>query len=192
MCYTHIIIKKKVTSMDNTPLAEAKIHILYLVSEAPGVSYQMLMNRCLDSLYVDYFAFTQAVNELISGNLMDKSTEDTGTGEAVGGSETLTLTAGGIAVLNDLKGTLNNNLESHLISQANKLKEEVTKINKSTAVVKPASDGTFTLTLKDTGSSSNPVITLTVSSSEEADIISKNWRKESESITKDLLKKLLE
>jgi len=178
--------------MENTPLAEAKIHILYLVSEAPGVSYQMLMNRCLDSLYVDYFAFTQAVNELISGNLMDKSTEDTGTGEAVGGSETLKLTAGGIAVLNDLKGTLNNNLEAHLISQANKLKEEVTKINKSTAVVKPASDGSYIITLKDTGSSFNPVINLTVSSSEEADTISKKWRKESEEITKTLLKKLLE
>lgn len=178
--------------MDNSPLAEAKIHILYLVSEAPGVSYQMLMNRCLDSLYVDYFAFTRAVNELISGNLMDKSTEDTGTGEAVGGSETLKLTAGGIAVLNDLKGTLNNNLEAHLISQANKLKEEVTRINQSTAVTKPASDGTFTLTLKDTGNSYNPVIDLTVANAEEADLISKKWRKNSSEITRILIDKLLE
>ena len=68
----------------------------------------------------------------------------------------------------------------------------MTRINQSTAVVKPAADGSFTLTLKDTGSSYNPVINLTVSSSEEADTISKKWRKESEEITKTLLKKLLE
>ena len=39
--------------MSNSEVSDGKIFILYLVKHAPGVSYQMLMDKCLESLYLD-------------------------------------------------------------------------------------------------------------------------------------------
>lgn len=105
--------------------AEVKIHILYLVKNAPGVSYQMLLDKCMESLYIDFFDFSQSYNELIAGNLMDKTEIDTGTGEVIGINETLTITPGGNAILNDLIITINKQTMGYLIKAANELSEKV-------------------------------------------------------------------
>ena len=83
--------------MADFTIAEAKIRILYLVSRVPGIGYHMLMNRCLDQLYTDFFTFSRAYEELIAGNLMDRTYEDDTSSTAIGGTETLTISAGGKA-----------------------------------------------------------------------------------------------
>ena len=84
--------------MSSFTTADSKIHILYLVKNAPGVSYQMLLDKCMESLYIDFFTFCEVYNELIAGNLMDKTEADTGTGEVVGINETLSITKSGEAI----------------------------------------------------------------------------------------------
>ena len=78
--------------MSQSEISDGKIHILYLVKNAPGVSYQMLMDKCLESLYLDFFTFSRCYDELIAGNLIDKQVHDTGTAEVVGNNETLVIT----------------------------------------------------------------------------------------------------
>jgi len=168
--------------MESISVADAKIHILYLVESAPGVSYQMLMNKCMESLYVDFFAFTQAYDELIAGNLMNKSTSDNGTGEAVGGTETLTITAGGIAVLHDLKGTLNNKFEGYLKQAASELAAELKEISQVTATYEYSPNGKFVVTLKSTRNSDYFETKLEVDSKEQANEISRAWRSNSSEI----------
>lgn len=168
--------------MENISVADAKIHILYLVESAPGVSYQMLMNKCMESLYVDFFAFTQAYEELIAGNLMNKSNSDNGTGEAVGGTETLTITEGGRAVLNDLKGTLNNKFEGYLRQASSELSEELKEISQVTATYEYTSNGKFVVTLKSTKNSQYFETKIEVDSKEQAVEATKAWRSNSSDI----------
>ena len=85
--------------MSDISIAESKIQILYLVDRAPGVSYNLLMEKCMESLYTDFFTFSRSYEELISGNLMDKSSSEDFTPDAIVSTEKLTLTDGGKAVL---------------------------------------------------------------------------------------------
>ena len=55
--------------MAGLEIAQAKIHILYIVGNVPGISYHMLMDKCLSSLYMDFFTFSKAYSDLVSGNL---------------------------------------------------------------------------------------------------------------------------
>ena len=57
--------------MTDLSAADAKVHILYIVGNVPSISYHMLMDKCLSSLYMDFFTFSKAYSELIAGNLMD-------------------------------------------------------------------------------------------------------------------------
>ena len=163
-------------------IADAKIHILYFVDAAPGVSYQMLMDKCMESLYVDFFAFTQAYEELISGNLMDKSNADNGMGEAIGGTETITLTEGGRAVLNDLKCTLNNKLAGYLEKASEELKVSLENLRLVTATFEPAANGLYVAHLSTIKNDRPCKIDLTCDSKESAEMICRNWRKNSKEV----------
>ena len=46
--------------MSDISIAESKIQILYLVDRAPGVSYHLLMEKCMESLYTDFFTFSRS------------------------------------------------------------------------------------------------------------------------------------
>ena len=107
--------------MSTFTAADSKIHILYLVKNAPGVSYQMLLDKCMESLYIDFFTFCEVYNELIAGNLMDKTEADTGTGEVVGMNETLSITKSGEAILEDVESTLNKQVLAYLKKAAAEL-----------------------------------------------------------------------
>ena len=79
--------------MADISIAEAKIYILYLVRAVPGISFHMLEENSADSLYMNYFTFNQAYDELTAGNLIDKHFEMNGITDALGGTETLSKTA---------------------------------------------------------------------------------------------------
>lgn len=160
---------------DITP-AGSKIHILFLVSRAPGVSYQMLMDRCMQSLYMDFFSFSQAYNELISGNLMDKTESDTGTDEVVGINETLTITKGGSAILEDVIPSLNPQVRSYLNRAADELAAQVRSLNSIRAIVTDGSTAVLTDTSAGSGISGKITITVECASAEEAETLCRSWR----------------
>ena len=46
--------------MSNSQLPNAKLIILYILQKIPGISATDLMKQSIDSLYMDYFMFSQA------------------------------------------------------------------------------------------------------------------------------------
>lgn len=176
--------------MADFSIAEAKIHILYIVDAVPGVSYHMLMEALINSLYMDFFTFSQAYNELIAGNLMDALSKDTGTGETLGQTEVLNITAGGRAILKDLMPSLNKVVISHLDSVASSLSEQLNQLYTSTANIELTEDGLYSVNLFSDNSGKPFSCVLTVSSSDEAKKICRAWRKSDAAAISSFLKSL--
>lgn len=176
--------------MSDITVVEAKIQILYLVSEAPGVSYHMLMEHCLNSLYSDFFTFSQAYNELVAGNLMDVVGERGLESEALGGTEKIYITDGGRAVLNDLKPSLNVPLITHLDTASKELKSEVEEKKRANALVSVGEGGKYTVTLyyENNGKPFNAVITC--EDEAQAKRISRAWADAKDTAVDSLLKAL--
>lgn len=148
--------------------AEAKIHILYLVDKVPGVTYGMLRDSCMKSLYVDFFDFSDAYEELISGNLMDKNAAD-------GSGESLKITDGGRAVLGDLVGAINDKLLSVLDTIAADL-ARTREENDRVQCRKTPNGAGYDVTLKLKGDDLTSEIVIKCGSDEEADRIMRKWR----------------
>lgn len=182
----HEAFKNEVNSyiilfMDISGTADSKILILYLVKNAPGVSYQMLMDKCMESLYTDFFVFSQCYNELIAGNLMDKEEKDTGTGEVVGNNETLRITAGGEAILEDVTDTINKQVLGYLRKAAQELKDAVEEQNSVTAFSEMLADGSgrYKVTLSRLKDGRDFTCNFLCEDKTEADNIVNSWRNSS-------------
>lgn len=167
--------------------AQSKFQILYLVKNAPGVSYQALMDKCISGLYMDFFTFSEVYGELTAGDLISRRIEDTGTGEVLGKNEILTLTEGGEAVLSDLVVTLNPQMRINLDSLAGELSEQIRKMNSARAFVTPEEDGRLKVSLEGQDIS----LTLMAEDRESADRICEAWRTASGNIERLIMEELL-
>jgi len=178
--------------MSNSEISDGKIHILYLVKHAPGVSYQMLMDKCLESLYLDFFTFSKCYTELIAGNLLDKEVGDTGTGEVVGSNETLKITRGGEAILEDIESTLNLQTLGYLKKAASELTEEVRIKNSVKAFSAPSgeSDGSHIVTLSTTENGLDFSCSFKASAEQSEKIVA-SWRNNSAAGVQAFVDKLL-
>ncbi|MBR4494193.1 MAG: DUF4364 family protein [Clostridiales bacterium] len=178
--------------MTNSEISDGKIHILYLVKHAPGVSYQMLMDKCLQSLYLDFFNFSRCYNELVAGNLLDKAVGDTGTGEVIGSNETIRITRGGEAILEDIESTLNLQTLGYLKKAAAELQDEVRDKNSVKAFAKPSSDdaGMCDVTLSTVKDGRNFTCTFKAPAAEVDGILTK-WREQSSDIADGFVAKML-
>jgi hypothetical protein len=174
--------------MSDISIAESKIQILYLVDRAPGVSYHLLMEKCIESLYTDFFTFSRSYEELISGNLMNKSTSGAYTGEAVGSTENLTLTEGGKAVLKDLVSSLNGPLLAHLDEAAEEIRNEMARNSGINASMELTEDMKFRVTLSYAGDGRPFSATVTVDDEATAVRICKNWKKNCRKASDELIK----
>lgn len=174
--------------MSDISIAESKIQILYLVDRAPGVSYHLLMEKCMESLYTDFFTFSRSYEELISGNLMDKSRSGDFTGDAVGSTENLTLTDGGRAVLKDLISSLNSSLIDHLNEAAAEIVAEMSKNSGITASLEPREDGKFLVNLAADNNGKPFSCSITVDDEATAVKICKQWKKVANKASGELLK----
>ena len=162
--------------MSDISIAESKIQILYLVDRAPGVSYNLLMEKCMESLYTDFFTFSRSYEELISGNLMDKDKSGEFTADAVGSTETLTLTAGGKAVLNDLISSLSASLIQHLDSAAEEIISDMSKTSGISASMDLTENNKFLVNLSYTGEGNPFSAAITVDDEETALKLCTNWK----------------
>lgn len=162
--------------MADFSIAEAKIRILYLVSRVPGISYHLLMNRCIDQLYTDFFTFSRAYEELIAGNLMDREYDDGETAPAIGGTETLTISAGGKALLDDAMPALNSAVISNLDASVKELIEEMRLAALVTASKAPTPDGLWKVTLFSDNSGMPFRAEITVKTEAEASELCRAWK----------------
>ena len=178
------------TDRSSNTIAEAKIHILYLVDKVPGVTYHQLMDGCMKSLYVEFFDFAAAYEELIAGNLMDRAGTAPGHEDALGSTDTLTLTEGGKAVLADLTNAINNKLKETLDTIADELRAEHDRSSRITASVE-SKNGVFEVSLGYAGDKGTVNTVITANSQEEADAVVKKWRRSCEDLTGDFIGQLL-
>ncbi len=162
--------------MADFSIAEAKIRILYLVSRVPGVSYHLLRDRCLDQLYTDFFTFSRAYDELIAGNLMDKTMDDNAPSSAIGGTETLTISAGGKALLDDAMPAINATVIASLESSAKELAEEMRLASLVTSSKAPAPGGLWTVTLFSDNNGMPFRAEITVKTEDEASELCRAWK----------------
>ncbi|PWJ70267.1 uncharacterized protein DUF4364 [Ruminococcaceae bacterium R-25] len=174
--------------MSDISIAESKIQILYLVDRAPGVSYHLLMEKCMESLYTDFFTFSRSYEELISGNLMDKSKSGDFTGEALGSTENLTLTDGGKAVLNDLISSLSAGLIENLNDAAEEIRNEMSKNSGTKASMELIEGGKFKVNLATDNNGKPFSATVTVEDEKTAVKICKMWRKAASKAPSEFLK----
>lgn len=177
--------------MSRSEVSDGKIHILYLVKNVPGVSYQMLMDKCLESLYFDFFNFSKCYNELIAGNLLDREVGDTGTGEVIGSNETIRITRGGEAILEDVESTLNLQTLGYLKKAAADLLAEVEKLNSVKAFSVPADDGVSSFVTLSTVKDGRDISVRLKVPSNKADQVIASWRSRSSEITDGLIGDLL-
>lgn len=163
--------------MADFSIAEAKIRILYLVSRVPGISYHLLMNRCLDQLYTDFFTFSRAYEELIAGNLMDREMDDSDAVTAIGGTETLTVSAGGKALLDDAMPAINSTVIANLDATAKELAEEMRLASLVTSSKAPTSEGLWKVTLFSDNNGMPFRAEITVKTEDEASELCRAWKK---------------
>ena len=171
-------------------IAQAKIHILYLVDKVPGVSYHMLMDACMRSLYVEYFAFAQAYEELIAGNLMNRSGSERGKEDTIGATDILSLTDGGRAVLADIRDALNDKLRLTLDTIADELSREYLDSSRISVTKTPVPGG-IRVDLSYKGDEDSLSASITVKTSEEAESAIIRWRRECVDITGNVKDHLL-
>ena len=174
--------------MSDISIAESKIQILYLVGRAPGVSYNLLMEKCMESLYTDFFTFSRSYEELISGNLMDKSKSEDFTPDALGSTEMLTLTDGGKAVLNDLMPSLSTSLIQHLDEAAEEIRSDMAKTSGTTASMELAENNKFRVNLTYSGDGKPFTASITVDDEATALKICKNWKNNCSKASEELIR----
>lgn len=174
--------------MSDISIAESKIQILYLVDRAPGVSYHLLMEKCMESLYTDFFTFSRSYEELILGNLMDKSQSGDFTGDAVGSTENLTLTDGGRAVLKDLISSLSAPLIQHLNEAAEEILSEMAKNSGISAALELAEGGRFRVVLSSESEGKPFSVTLTVDDEATALDLCKKWKTNCSKVPEELIR----
>lgn len=162
--------------MADFSIAVAKIRILYLVSRVPGISYHLLMNRCIDQLYADFFTFSRAYEELIAGNLMDREFDEGDSSSAIGGTEKLTVSAGGKALLDDAMPALNTAVVLNLDASVKELAEEMRLASLVTSSKTPTPDGLWKVTLFSDNSGMPFRAEITVRSESEASDICRSWK----------------
>ena len=177
--------------MSDISVAESKIQILYLVDRAPGVSYHLLMETCMESLYSDFFTFSRAYEELISGNLMDKSRTGDFSGDTVGSTEVLTLTEGGKAVLNDLYPSLSAPLSAHLEDAASEILSEMSKNSGYSASFEMTEDGRFRVNLAFAGNGKPFCASVTADDEQTATKLCKQWKEKCSEASEEFIRMVL-
>ena len=180
------IKRRKAVIMTDLSSADAKVHILYIVGNVPGISYHMLMDKCLSSLYMEFFTFSKAYSELIAGNLMDVTRGENGHGEAIGGTEQLVLSDGGIAILEDIVPSINLEVKSHLDAACRELTSKIKDLEKFKATSEPAGDGRILVKLL----SDDLSIDLLTDDAGQANLIQSRWRENGQDLSDSIIQTL--
>ena len=176
--------------MADISIAEAKIYILYLVRAVPGISFHMLEENSADSLYMNYFTFNQAYDELTAGNLIDKHFEVSGVTDALGGTETLTITSGGSAMLDEVLPAVRQPLLEHLEMVSKKLSDLKSEKTSITTEITPEEGGKFKVTLFSDREGKAFSASFICASEAEARRICDNWKSGEDKAVKAFLDSL--
>lgn len=159
--------------------AKAKIIILHIVSDVPGITYHLLMDKCLASLTMDYFSFTECFNELLSSNLIESISETDGTGAVTADSteNLISITRGGSAVLEDIKTTLSVSTKKFLSDAKADLTAIMAQRNSIKASVEVIDDIIYAVLAINEDNMPSFKTLIRCENQEEASSLCSKWRK---------------
>ena len=176
--------------MPNTELTTAKLIILYILGKVPGISPTELMNQSLDSLFMDYFVYTQAKNELIESHLMTQSVRKGQRVTDPSGKllESCDITPEGQTVLTRLLPSLPSGALAYLHSEAEKKVKSNTLSKAVSADFFPDADGAYDVRLSLSEGSKNVIdIRLHAPDRKTAEKMCRQWK----SSTADIYSKFI-
>ncbi len=171
----------------------AKLIILYIVKEFPGIPSQELMEHSVASLYMDYFTYIQALEELRRDRLLHQAARK---GETILDAgrrpiERLDITPEGEVVLSFLLPKMPAGIRSYLTAETGNRRSDSHRRSNVQADYSSDANGSFRvrLVLSD-GVRKTAEITLTVPSEKSAKEMCRRWKESTADIYTRLLRSL--
>ncbi|MBR3058130.1 MAG: DUF4364 family protein [Clostridiales bacterium] len=136
--------------MANTNLPNAKIIILFILSKVDSIPSEKLMDCAIESLYMDYFLYSQAKTELLAKHLMTESVRKDEIRKDASGKPILScdITPEGTVILNQLLPSVPAGIRAYL-SDASRAWRQESKADESVfADYAPNGEGTWDVDLR--------------------------------------------
>jgi len=136
--------------MANTDLPNAKIIILFILSKISGIPSSQLMECAMESLYMDYFLYSQAKKELLEQRLMTEGERKGELRKDASGRTVLScdITPAGIEILNRLMPSVPAGIRAYLTSASRSWKKDSSEDSSVYADYAPNDEGTWVVDLR--------------------------------------------
>lgn len=136
--------------MANTDLPNAKIIILYILSKVDNIPSAQLMDCAMESLYMDYFLFTQAKQELLDKHLMTESERKGELRKDASGRPVLScdLTPEGAEILSRLLPSVPAGIRAYLTTSSKNWRRDQANTDSVYAEYAPNDEGTWEVDLR--------------------------------------------
>lgn len=133
------------TNHHPTDKVTRKVILLYIAETLDSLTYQEFMETALESMYLDYFQFSQLLTELLNENLLAKAVrknEETRTAQGHP-TERYSLTPGGLAVLDTLRKQIPVPVTAYLHKALRKREQDLHNEHSIRAMWKVRPDGQY-------------------------------------------------
>lgn len=136
--------------MANTDLPNAKIIILYILSKVDSIPSSQLMDCAMESLYMDYFLFSQAKQELLDQHLMTESVRKDELRKDASGYpvHSCDLTPEGTEILSRLLPSVPAGIRAYLTSASKSWRRDQASSDSVYADYAPTDEGTWEVDLR--------------------------------------------
>ncbi|MBO4928129.1 MAG: DUF4364 family protein [Clostridiales bacterium] len=150
MTYNNSLIKEKEYPMAYTDSPNAKIIILFILSKVSGISSSQLMDCAMESLYMDYFLYSQAKKELLEQRLMTESERKGELRKDASGKPVLScdITPAGTEILTRLLPTVPAGIRSYLTTASKTWKKDSSEGSSVYADYAANDEGTWVVDLR--------------------------------------------
>ncbi len=176
-------------------LPGGKLILLYMLSKVSGIPASDLQAWAVESLYLDYFSFAQAKEELKRDHLLAEAVRKGETRKDASGHliELCDITPEGDAVLTRLLSTIPMTAQAYLTQSAVRWGQNVRAQANVKATYDPDANGAYVvrLALYD-GANRNCEIILSAPEEETAQKMCRRWKESTAGIYKNLLLSLCE
>jgi len=165
--------------MEQDQRAIHKLIILSILSQVSGLTSNQLMTLTLETLYMDYFAFITAYEELVRDHVIHVSIrkDEMQTDAAGQPVSRCDITPNGRAILSTLEPRIPMPIRSYLASALNGWRKDQMRENTVMATAAPDADGFYQVRLRQNDGRKETIdLRLNVPNQAIADAICANWR----------------
>lgn len=181
--------------MEHDQRAIHKLIILSILGQAIGLTYNQLMNLALETLYLDYFAFIHAFEELVHDHLVSVAVrkDEVQTDAAGQPLARCDIMPQGRNILSTLEARIPLPIRSYLASALSGWRKDQMRENTVTATADPDADGFFQVRLRQHDGRKETInLHLNVPNQVIADEICANWRQYPQTLYLGILSMLTE